>query len=163
MQLLGSGSILMEVLAAAQLLQDDFGVASDVWSAPSLNELRRDGLDTERWNTLHPESEPRIPYVQSCLEGHAGPIVVATDYMKIVGEQIRPFLPERRLLALGTDGFGRSDTRASLREFFEVDRHFILVSALKALADEGSVPRSLVSEALQRYQINPEKTNPMKP
>nr|WP_321331421.1 pyruvate dehydrogenase (acetyl-transferring), homodimeric type [Alcaligenes faecalis] len=162
-QLLGSGSILMEVLAAAQLLQDDFGVASDVWSAPSLNELRRDGLDTERWNTLHPESEPRIPYVQSCLEGHAGPIVVATDYMKIVGEQIRPFLPERRLLALGTDGFGRSDTRASLRELFEVDRHFILVSALKALADEGSVPRSLVSEALQRYQINPEKTNPMKP
>ncbi|MCX5473586.1 pyruvate dehydrogenase (acetyl-transferring), homodimeric type [Alcaligenes sp. A-TC2] len=162
-QLMGSGSILMEVLAAAQLLQEDIGVASDVWSAPSLNQLRRDGLDTERWNTLHPESEPRIPYVQSCLEGHAGPIVVATDYMKIVGEQIRPFLPERRLLVLGTDGFGRSDTRASLREFFEVDRHFIVVSALKALADEGSVPRSLVSDALQRYQINPEKTNPMKP
>ena len=162
-QLMGSGSILMEVVAAAQLLQDDFGVASDVWSAPSLNELRRDGLDTERWNTLHPESEPRIPYVQSCLAGHAGPLVVATDYMKIVGEQIRSFLPERRLLALGTDGFGRSDTRASLRGFFEVDRHFIVVSALKALADEGSVPHSVVSDALQRYQIKPEKTNPMKP
>lgn len=162
MQLLGSGSILMEVLAAAQLLQDDFGVASDVWSAPSLNELRRDGLDTDRWNTLHPESEPRIPYVQSCLEGHAGPIVVATDYMKIVGSRFDPscqsvvcWLWVRTVLGV--------PTRASLREFFEVGRHFIVVTALKALADEGSVPRSLVSDALQRYQINPEKTNPMKP
>src|ERR1700730_642165 len=125
-QLMGSGSILREVEAAADLLQQDFGIASDVWSATSLTELRPDGLSAERWNLLHPAEDPRVPYVQQCLQGHEGPVVVATDYMKIVGDQIRPFINDRRFTALGTDGFGRSDTRESLRTFFEVDRHFIV-------------------------------------
>jgi len=159
-QLMGSGSILREVEAAAELLQQDFGIASDVWSATSLTELRRDGLAAERWNLLHPAAEPRVPYVQQCLQGHAGPLVVATDYMKIVGDQIRPFINDRRFTALGTDGFGRSDTRESLRTFFEVDRHFIVLAALKALADEGRIERSRVQEAIDRYGIDTGKPDP---
>ncbi|WP_375067370.1 pyruvate dehydrogenase (acetyl-transferring), homodimeric type [Stenotrophomonas lactitubi] len=159
-QLMGSGSILREVLAAADLLQQDFGVASDVWSATSLTELRRDGLAVERWNLLHPADEPRVPYVQQCLQDHAGPVVVATDYMKIVGDQIRPFISDRRFIALGTDGFGRSDTRESLRTFFEVDRHFIVLAALKALADDGHVERSLLQQAIDRYGIDTGKRDP---
>ncbi len=159
-QLMGSGAILREVVAAAALLKADFGVAADVWSATSLTELRRDGLAAERWNLLHPESEERVPYVQQCLQGRSGPVVVATDYMKIVGDQIRPFVPDRRFIALGTDGFGRSDTRESLRTFFEVDRHFIVLAALKALADAGEVPRARVGEAIRRYGIDAEKPDP---
>ena len=159
-QLAGSGAILNEVIAAAELLKSDFDIDSDIWSATSLTELRREGLDTEHWNTLNPDSEPRIPYVQQCLSGHEGPLVIATDYMKIVADQIRPFVSERRFVALGTDGFGRSDTREALRRFFEVDRHFIVVAALKALADNGSVPRSKVSEALARYGIKSDKVSP---
>jgi len=159
-QLMGSGSILREVEAAAELLQQDFGVASDVWSATSLTELRRDGLAAERWNLLHPAAEPRVPYVQQCLQGHEGPLVVATDYMKIVGDQIRPFINDRRFTALGTDGFGRSDTRESLRAFFEVDRHFIVLAALKALADEGRIERSRLQEAIDRYGIDTGKPDP---
>ncbi|MFT4510400.1 pyruvate dehydrogenase (acetyl-transferring), homodimeric type [Caballeronia sp. 15711] len=159
-QLMGSGAILREVIAAGELLNQDFEVSSDIWSATSLTELRRDGLAAERWNTLHPEDKPRIPYVQQCLHRRPGPVVVATDYMKIVGDQIRPFVTDRRFIALGTDGFGRSDTRESLRTFFEVDRHFIVLTALKALADEGAVPRQRVSEAIARYDIDTEKLDP---
>ncbi|MET3480361.1 pyruvate dehydrogenase (acetyl-transferring), homodimeric type [Variovorax atrisoli] len=159
-QLMGSGSILREVIAAADLLEKDFGVSADVWSATSLVELRRDGLAAERWNMLHPEGEERIPYVQQCLRGRLGPVVVATDYMKIVGDQIRPFIHDRRFVALGTDGFGCSDTRESLRTFFEVDRHFIVLAALKALADTGDLPRSRVGEAIRRYGIDTEKLDP---
>jgi pyruvate dehydrogenase E1 component len=162
-QLAGSGAILNEVIAASALLERDFSISSDVWSATSLTELRRDGLDVEHWNTLHPQGEPRRAYVDQCLEGHTGPLVVATDYMKIVADQIRPFVTGRRFVALGTDGFGRSDTRESLRRFFEVDRHFIVVAALKALADDGTIPRSLVSDALARYGISSDKENPANP
>lgn len=158
-QLMGSGAILREVLAASEMLAHDFGVQSDVWSATSLTELRRDGLAAERWNLLHPQDEPRISYVQQCLQGHPGPVLVATDYMKIVADQIRPFVPGR-FVALGTDGFGRSDTRESLRSFFEVDRRFIALAALKALADDGLIARQRVSEAMQRYEIDPGKTDP---
>lgn len=159
-QLMGSGAILREVEAAADLLQQDFGIASDVWSATSLTELRRDGLAAERWNLLHPAEEPRVPYVHQCLQGHEGPVVVATDYMKIVGDQIRPFINDRRFIALGTDGFGRSDTREALRTFFEVDRHFIVLAALKALADEGRIERSRMQDAIDRYRIDTGKRDP---
>ncbi|QGL96719.1 MULTISPECIES: pyruvate dehydrogenase (acetyl-transferring), homodimeric type [Stenotrophomonas] len=159
-QLMGSGAILREVEAAADLLQQDFGIASDVWSATSLTELRRDGLAAERWNLLHPAEEPRVPYVHQCLQGHEGPVVVATDYMKIVGDQIRPFINDRRFIALGTDGFGRSDTREALRTFFEVDRHFIVLAALKALADEGRIERSRMQDAIDRYRIDIGKRDP---
>ena len=160
-QLMGSGAILREVIAAGELLARDFSITSDVWSATSLTELRRDGMAVERWNTLHPQDEPRISYVEQCLAGRAGPLVVATDYMKIVGDQIRPFVHDRRLVSLGTDGFGRSDTRESLREFFEVDRHFIVVAALNALARDAVVPRQMVSDAIARYGIDAEKTDPV--
>ncbi|MGO3741415.1 pyruvate dehydrogenase (acetyl-transferring), homodimeric type, partial [Kerstersia sp.] len=159
-QLMGSGAILREVQAAGELLANDFGIASDIWSATSLTELRRDGMAAERWNMLHPEETPRVPYVRQCLQGHEGPLVVATDYMKIVADQIRPYLHDRRVISLGTDGFGRSDTRESLREFFEVDRHFIVLAALTALADEGRVPRGQVTAAIERYAINVHKTDP---
>ncbi|QIH10593.1 MULTISPECIES: pyruvate dehydrogenase (acetyl-transferring), homodimeric type [unclassified Pseudomonas] len=161
-QLMGCGSILQEVNAAAKLLEADFGVSSEVWSVTSLTELRRDGQEAERWSLLHPQQEPRVSYVESCLQDKEGPVVVATDYMKIFADQIRPFVPQRRFVALGTDGFGQSDTRESLRRFFEVDRHFIAVAALKALADEGSLPREKVAEAIALYGIDPEKKNPAK-
>ena len=159
-QLMGSGAILREVEAAAALLQQDFGIASDVWSATSLTELRRDGLAAERWNLLHPAAEPRVPYVQQRLAAHAGPLVVATDYMKIVADQIRPFVDGRRFTALGTDGFGRSDTRESLRTFFEVDRHFIVLAALKALARDGRIARSQLQVAIEQYGIHVDKVDP---
>ncbi len=159
-QLMGSGAILREVEAAAALLKQDFGIASDVWSATSLTELRRDGLAAERWNLLHPAAEPRVPYVQQRLAAHAGPLVVATDYMKIVADQIRPFVDGRRFTALGTDGFGRSDTRESLRTFFEVDRHFIVLAALKALADDGRIARSQLRAAIEKYGIHVDKVDP---
>ncbi|SCW93401.1 MULTISPECIES: pyruvate dehydrogenase (acetyl-transferring), homodimeric type [unclassified Pseudomonas] len=161
-QLMGCGSILQEVVAAAQLLEQDFGVGSEVWSVTSLTELRRDGQEAERWNLLHPEHAPRIGYVESCLQDKQGPVVVATDYMKIFADQIRPFVPNRRFVALGTDGFGQSDTRESLRRFFEVDRHFIALAALKALADDGKIPREKVAEAIRLYGIDPQKQNPAK-
>ncbi|MDQ2140370.1 hypothetical protein RBI14_19600 [Alcaligenaceae bacterium B3P038] len=159
-QLMGSGAILREVIAAADLLRDDFGVDSDVWSGTSLTEVRRDGMTTERWNLLNPDAEPRVPYAEACLAGRAGPLVVATDYMKIVADQIRPFVGQRRFVALGTDGYGRSDTRESLRTFFEVDRQFIVLAALKALADEGTISRKRVGEAIKRYEIDPGKPDP---
>ncbi|HIH4761637.1 pyruvate dehydrogenase (acetyl-transferring), homodimeric type [Serratia ureilytica] len=159
-QLVASGAIMREALAAAELLAVDFGVASDIWSATSLSELRRNGMAAERWNLLHPEDPPKVPYIQSLLAAHPGPVVVATDYMKIVGDQIKPFLPDRTFIALGTDGFGRSDTREALREFFEVNRHFIALAALKLLADEGRIARSEVNRAMVLYGIATDKPDP---
>jgi pyruvate dehydrogenase E1 component len=159
-QLLGSGTILREVIAGAELLQRDFGIAADIWSATSFNELRRDGLQTQRWNMLHPEAEPRVSHVENCLKDRPGPVVAATDYMKIFAEQIRAFVPTHNYLVLGTDGFGRSDTRKQLRKFFEVDRHYVAVAAMKALADQEVLPRRKVAEAIGKYGIDPEKPNP---
>jgi pyruvate dehydrogenase E1 component len=158
-QLLGSGAILREVIEAAALLAADFGVAADVWSVPSFNELRRDGQSVERWNRLHPDAEPRRSYVAECLEGRSGPVVASTDYMRSVADQIREWVPGR-YTTLGTDGFGRSDTRARLRSFFEVDRHHVVVAALKALADQGAVPGEKVGEALARFEIDTEAADP---
>jgi pyruvate dehydrogenase E1 component len=158
-QLLGSGTILREVIAAAELLEKDFGIVSDTWSVTSFNELRRDGLDCERWNMLHPETAPRVSYAEQCLGKRKGPVIAATDYIKSYADQIRAFLPGNYKV-LGTDGFGRSDTRKKLRHFFEVDRYYIAVAALKALADEGTVAMSEVSKALKLYNINPDKPNP---
>ena len=160
-QLMGSGVILREVLAAAQLLEEDWGVSSNVWSVTSFTELRREGLDVERWNLLHPGAKAKTPYVTAQLQGHPGPVVASTDYMKIFADQIRPFIPKgRNYQVLGTDGFGRSDFRARLREHFEVNRHFVVVAALKALADEKAMPARKVAEAIRRYGIDPEKQNP---
>jgi len=159
-QLLGSGTILREVMAGAELLEEDFGVAADIWSVTSFNQLRRDGLDTQRWNMLHPEAERRLSYVEQCLKDRPGPVVAATDYMKIFAEQIRVFLPTHNYAVLGTDGFGRSDTRRQLRKFFEVDRHYVAVAALNALAASEAVPRRKVAEAIAKYGIDPEKANP---
>jgi len=160
-QLLGSGTILREVLAAAELLEQDWGVAADVWSATSFTELRRDGLAAERWNLLHPEDKPRLPYVTQCLEKRAGPVVAASDYIKTFADQIRPFVPnDRSYRVLGTDGFGRSDSRAKLRYFFEVNRHFVAVAALKALAEKGDGKAKAVSEAIKKYKLDPNKPDP---
>ena len=160
-QLLGSGTILREVIAAADLLEQDFGVAADVWSCPSFNELRRDGMATERWNLLHPSQTPRKSYVERCLAGRKGPVIASTDYMRAFAEQIRPYMPGR-FICLGTDGFGRSDYRKALRKFFEVDRHYIAVSALKALADDNALPLQKVEEAITKYGIDAERPPPWK-
>ncbi|MCB2008184.1 MAG: pyruvate dehydrogenase (acetyl-transferring), homodimeric type [Burkholderiaceae bacterium] len=161
-QLMGSGTILRESIAAQELLEKDWGVAADVWSCPSFNELGRDGQDCERFNLLHPEAEPRVPFVAQQLEKHAGPVVASTDYIKAYAEQIRPFLPKGRTFkVLGTDGFGRSDFRSKLREHFEVNRHYIVVAALKALSEEGTVPVAKVAEAIKQYAINVDKVNPL--
>jgi pyruvate dehydrogenase E1 component len=158
-QLLGSGTILREVIAAGELLETDFGIASDIWSVTSFTELRRDGLECQRWNMLHPGSESRMSYVEQCLGDRAGPVVAATDYMKTYADQIRAFVP-RRYTVLGTDGFGRSDTRKQLRKFFEVDRHYIVVAALSALAEEKRIPDTMVLEAMRKYEIDPEAPSP---
>ena len=160
-QLMGSGSILREAIAAADLLEQDWGVGSDIWSVTSFTELRREGLDCERFNLLHPEKKAKVPYVTAKLEKTTGPIVATTDYMKLYSDQIRPFIPKgREFKVLGTDGFGRSDFRYKLREHFEVDRHFVVLSALKALADEGSVEKSVLMQAIKKYGINVDKANP---
>ncbi len=161
-QLLGSGTILRESIAAQTLLATDWGVQADVWSCPSFNELTRDGQDCERWNLLHPTEPQRVPFVAQQLANHAGPVVASTDYMKNYAEQIRPFIPEgREYKVLGTDGFGRSDFRSKLREHFEINRHYIVVAALRALADEGKLPLAKVAEAIQKYGIKTDKVNPL--
>jgi pyruvate dehydrogenase E1 component len=161
-QLMGSGTILREVIEAAALLEKDWGVTADVWSCPSFNELRRDGLDVDRWNMLHPTEAPRQAYVEQRLAEHPGPVVAATDYMKVFADQIRPFLPKGRTYrVLGTDGFGRSDTRDKLRYFFEVNRYFTTVAALKALADDGAIAPTVVADAIRKYGIDPAKPNPV--
>jgi pyruvate dehydrogenase E1 component len=160
-QLLGCGTILREVIAASELLEQDFGVAADIWSCPSFNELRRDGLEVERWNLLHPAQAPRKSYVDECLDTRQGPIIAATDYMRAFADQIRPYVP-RRYVCLGTDGFGRSDYRVALRKFFEVDRHYVAIAALKVLADEGTLPETKVEAAIAKYGIETEKPAPWK-
>jgi len=159
-QLLGSGTILREVIAGADLLEKDFGIAADIWSVTSFNELRRDGLDVQRWNMLHPEAAPRVSHVETCLKDREGPVIASTDYMKMFADQVRSFLPTHHFHALGADGFGRSDTREKLRQFFEVDRNYVAVAAMKALADMELVPRKKVTEAIKKYRIDPEKPNP---
>ncbi len=158
-QLLGAGSILREVEAAADLLREDWGVESDVWSVTSVNELARDGHRVARWNLLHPEQEAKKAYVTAQLESSDGPFVISTDYMKSYAEQLRAYVPGR-FTVLGTDGFGRSDTRSKLRRFFEVDRYFVVLAALKALADEGKVDAKDVAGALKKYGIDSAKTDP---
>jgi len=162
LNLLGSGTILRESIAAKELLEKEWGVAANVWSCPSFNELARDGQDVDRWNLLHPTAKPRVPFVASQLEKYAGPVIASTDYMKNYADQIRAFMPKGRAFrVLGTDGFGRSDFRSKLREHFEVNRHYIVVAALKSLADEGSVPSAKVAEAIKKYGINADKANPL--
>jgi pyruvate dehydrogenase E1 component len=159
-QLLGCGSILNEVRAGADLLKADFDIDADVWSAPSFNELARDGQACERWNLLHPDQPPKKSWVGQCLEGAEGPVVAATDYNRSLAEQIRPFV-SCTYRVLGTDGFGRSDSREALRRHFEVDRHYVALAALKALADEGRMEVAKVLEAIERYGIDQEKPNPL--
>ncbi|MDO3720869.1 pyruvate dehydrogenase (acetyl-transferring), homodimeric type [Marinobacter sp. chi1] len=159
-QLLGAGSILNEVRAAAELLKEDFGVASDVWSVTSFNELARDGLHIERWNRLHPDDTPKKPFITQCLEKQDGPVVSSTDYMKLLSEQVRAYIP-KTYLTLGTDGFGRSDTRERLRSHFEVDRYHVAVTALAALARDGDIKQDVVLEAMRKYGIDRNKTNPV--
>jgi len=158
-QLLGSGTILREVLAAADLLEKDWQVSADVWSVTSFTELRRDGMDVERYNRLHPDQAPRQSWVEKCLGPTSGPVITSTDYMRSVGDLIRTWVP-RRYSVLGTDGFGRSDTRAALRSFFEVDRHHVTVAALNALADDGMIERKVVKQAIEKYGIDTERRNP---
>jgi len=161
-QLLGSGTILREAIAAAELLENEFGVVCDIWSCPSFTELRRDGYDAERWNRLHPESVPRVPHVTACLAERAGPVIAATDYVREYAEQIRAFLPDgKKYTVLGTDGFGRSDTRENLRRFFEVDRYYIAQAAIAALAAEGKMSAKDVARAIKTWKLDAEKANPV--
>lgn len=159
-QLLGSGTILREVCKAAELLEQDYQISANIWSVTSFNELRKDGLTIERHNRLHPESEPKQAYVSQMLANTSGPVIAATDYMRIYADQIRPFI-DSRFVSLGTDGYGRSDTRQKLRHFFEVDAKFIVVAALHALALDGTIKKSIVSDAIKRYGIDPEKLDPV--
>jgi pyruvate dehydrogenase E1 component len=160
-QLMGSGSILRESLAAAELLEKDWGVAADVWSVTSFTELRRDGLDCDRWNLLHPGEKPRVPYVTAKLSGHEGPIIASTDYMKLFADQIRAYIPAGRSFSvLGTDGFGRSDFRYKLRSHFEIDRHFIVLSALKSLVAQKKLKPRCLTDAIAKYGVDPDKSNP---
>ncbi|MGO4683214.1 pyruvate dehydrogenase (acetyl-transferring), homodimeric type [Hyphomicrobium sp. 2TAF46] len=159
-QLMGSGAILREVIAAADLLRDDWGVSADIWSVTSFTELAREAHDAERWNLLHPTESPRVPFVtRKVSERGEGPVIASTDYMKLYADQVRPSVPNRYSV-LGTDGFGRSDYRRTLRYFFEVDRHFVTIAALKALADENKIPSIKIAEAIAKYGIDPDKANP---
>jgi pyruvate dehydrogenase E1 component len=161
-QLIGCGTILRESIFAAELLKNDWGVTADVWSAPSLTLLARDGQDCERWNMVNPDAEQRVPYVTGLLQDTAGPIIATTDYMRLFAEQIRAYMPkDRTYKVLGTDGFGRSDSRAKLREFFEVNRYYVTVAALRALADEGKIDKAIVTQAIEKYGIDPNKPNPV--
>ena len=161
-QLLGSGSILRESLAAQSILEKDWQIAADVWSCPSFTELARDGQEVERWNLLHPLETPKTAFVAQQLAAHAGPVVASTDYVKAFPEQIRPYIPKgRSFKVLGTDGFGRSDFRTKLREHFEINRHYIVVAALKSLADEGKLPVTKVAEAIAKYGLKTDKINPL--
>ena len=159
-QLLGSGTILREVIAAAEILDQDFGISADIWSVTSFNELRREALDVTRWNMLHPSEPARLSYVANCLKDCTGPVVAATDYMKIFADQIREFVPGRYKV-LGTDGFGRSDTREKLRQFFEVDRHYVTIATLQALAEDGKISTEIVTRAIKKFGIDPDKPNPV--
>jgi len=158
-QLMGSGTILREVEKAAELLEDDFGVTADVWSVTSANELYRDGLSIKRWNMLHPGEKPKEAYITQQLKQTSGPVIISTDYIKLYSEQLREFVPSR-YVTLGTDGFGRSDTRENLRTFFEVDRYYVAYAALKALSDDKIIPVKTVQDAMKKYNIDPNKAEP---
>lgn len=158
-QLIGSGTIFREVIAAAELLESDFGIQSDIYSVTSFNELRRDAIDCERWNMLHPEEEDKVPYVTKSLNDDL-PVVAATDYMRTYADQIREYI-NPNYIVLGTDGFGRSDTRERLRHFFEVNKYYIVIAALNALHKQGQIDASKISEAIEKYNINPDKPNPV--
>jgi pyruvate dehydrogenase E1 component len=161
-QLLGSGTILREVLAAAELLEADWGVVADVWSVTSFTQLRRDGIEVERWNMLNPLEPQRKPFVTECLEQHRGPVIASTDYIRAFPDQIRAWIPgrDRSYRVLGTDGYGRSDYRKALRRFFEVDRHHVTVAGLKSLADDGTIDAERVAEAIRAYEIDPSAPMP---
>ncbi|HAZ7574682.1 pyruvate dehydrogenase (acetyl-transferring), homodimeric type [Legionella sp. PATHC032] len=159
-QLMGCGTILREVIKAAEMLEEDFSITSDIWSVTSFNELRKEGLAVERYNDMHPKNKPQESYVTSQLKGRRGPIIASTDYMRIYADQIRPFI-SNRYVTLGTDGYGRSDTRSQLRHFFEVDAKFIVLAALNALVAEGELDKAKVVDAMKRYNINPDKLDPM--
>jgi pyruvate dehydrogenase E1 component len=163
-QLLGSGTILLEVIAAAELLESDWGVLSDVWSVTSFSELRRDGIETERWNMLHPDQKPHSAFVAAALEGRRGPVIASTDYIRTVPDQIRQWVTAagHRYRTLGTDGYGRSDFRAALRRFFEIDRWYVTVAALHELAEEGTIDSSVVGQAIEKYGIDVEAPIPTK-
>jgi pyruvate dehydrogenase E1 component len=158
-QLLGSGTIFREVIEAAALLEADWGVAADLWACPSFTELARDGMAVARENLMNPGGKPKTSHVERCLSDTTGPVIAATDYMRAFAEQIRSYVP-RRYVVLGTDGFGRSDTREKLRRFFEVDRYYVTVAALKALADDGTLPVAKVTEAMKKYGLDPAKPAP---
>ena len=158
-RLLGGGTILREVEAAAEILERDYQVAADVWSLTSVNELARDGKSAQRWNMLHPQEPPREAYVTQQLAGGGGPVVAATDYLKLYADQIREFVPGSYTV-LGTDGFGRSDTRDKLRTFFEVSCEYVVLAALKALADEGRVEPARVAEAIVTLGVDPDRADP---
>ena len=159
-QLIGSGTILREVREAATLLRNDWGIDADVWSATSINEVRREAQACIRWNMLHPGDKPKLPYITQLLSGRSGPVIASTDYMKLYADQLREYIPQR-FVALGTDGFGRSDTRERLRHFFEVNRYFVVIAALKALADDGVIKPADVTKAIRKYGIDPDKRDPL--
>ena len=159
-QLMGSGAILREVMGASEILREVYDIPSNVWSVTSFNELRKDGLDCNRWNTLNPSSPPQKSFVTKTLENHGGPCIAATDYIKAYADQIREFVPSTYRV-LGTDGYGRSDTRQRLRNHFEVDKSFIVLTAVKALADDGILSREIVLDVIDRYKINSDKINPI--
>lgn len=158
--LLGAGVILREVIAAADLLRDDWEINSDIWSVTSFNELRRDGLDASRWNNLNPTQPPRVPYVTQLLAENQHPVIASSDYMKALSDGIREFIPQSYKV-LGTDGFGRSDTREKLRDFFEVNRYYVVVAALKTLSEDGQIGADIVESAVKKYNLNPNKPNPV--
>jgi len=159
-QLLGSGTILRESLAAAELLEKDFNISADVWSVTSFSELRKEALAIERENQLHPTQKPKVSYVTNCLKDRNGPVIAVSDYIRLHADQIRAFVPQHYVV-LGTDGYGRSDTREQLRHFFEINKYYIAVAALKALADQDEIPAAKVAEAIKKYKIDPEKPNPV--
>jgi pyruvate dehydrogenase E1 component len=159
-QLMGSGTILREVEAAAEMLADEHGVVADVWSVTSFNELRREALDYDRHQFLEPDDKREKPWITQQLEGCEGPVIASTDYMKLYADQVRAWVPAD-FHVLGTDGYGRSDTREQLRRFFEVDRYYVTVAALRALSERGEIDRKVVADAMKKYGIDPTKPNPV--
>jgi len=157
---MGAGTIMNEVIAAADLLKNDWGVDADIWGVPSFTQLAREGQDIARWNLLHPSEPRKLSHVETLLKDAKGPVIASTDYVRALADQIRAYVPNR-FVVLGTDGFGRSDTREKLRHFFEVDRYWVTVAALSALADEGAIERKVVADALSKYRLDPNKPNPM--
>ena len=157
---MGSGTIQNECIAAAEILENEYKVAANIWSATSMNELARDGEACNRWNMLHPTKKPRISYVEKCLQEHNGPVIAATDYIKNYSNQIRDFVPSR-FITLGTDGYGRSDTREALRKHFEVDRYYIVVAALQGLAEDGAIDTNVVSKAIKQFNLDTDCIDPV--